>query len=106
MKKSKRQENMHCDIPHSFILKIPKMIQNIDLDVCIQDTIFLNCFLLEVFPSHSHNVGYLGSIPGSERSSREENGTLQYSYQGNPMDRGAWWATVCGVVKSQTRLSN
>ena len=30
---------------------------------------------------------------------------LQYAYLGNPMDRGAWWATVHGVEKSQTRLS-
>jgi len=31
---------------------------------------------------------------------------LQYSCLENPMDRGAWRATVCGVTKSQTRLSN
>ena len=31
---------------------------------------------------------------------------LQYSYLENPMDRKAWWATVHGVAKSQTRLSN
>ena len=31
---------------------------------------------------------------------------LQYSCLENPMDRGAWWATVCGVMKSWTRLSN
>ena len=38
---------------------------------------------------------------------REGNGTpLQYSCLGNPMDRGAWWAAVHGVVKSQTWLSN
>ena len=37
----------------------------------------------------------------------EGNGNpLQYSCLGNPMDRGAWWATVRGVTKSQTRLSN
>jgi len=37
----------------------------------------------------------------------EGNGNpLQYSCLGNPMDRGAWWATVHGVEKSQTRLSN
>ena len=37
----------------------------------------------------------------------EGNGTpLQYSCLGNPMDRGAWWATVHGVAKSQTQLSN
>ena len=38
-----------------------------------------------------------GSIPGSGRSSGERNGnTVQYSYLGNPMDRGAWQATVYG----------
>ena len=43
------------------------------------------------------NVGGLGSIPGSGRTSREGNGNpLQYSCLENPMDRGAWWATVHG----------
>ena len=37
----------------------------------------------------------------------EGNGTpLQCSCLENPMDRGAWWATVHGVTKSQTRLSD
>ena len=37
----------------------------------------------------------------------ESNGTpLQYSCLGNPMDGGAWWATVHGVAKSQTQLSD
>ena len=37
----------------------------------------------------------------------EENGNLlQYSYLENPMDGGAWWATVHGIAKSRTRLSN
>ena len=46
------------------------------------------------------------SIPGSERASGEGNGNpLQYSCLENPMDRGAWWATVHGVTKSRTRLS-
>ena len=41
-----------------------------------------------------------GSVPGSERSPEEGNGNpLQYSCLGNPMDRGAWWATVHGVPK-------
>ena len=51
------------------------------------------------------NAGDMGSIPGSGRSPGEGNGNpLQYSCLGNPMDRGAWWATVHGVTKSQTRL--
>ena len=46
-----------------------------------------------------------GSIPGYGRSHGEGNAnSLQYSCLGNPMDRGAWQATVHGVTKSQTRL--
>ena len=46
------------------------------------------------------NAGDAGLIPGSEWSPGEENGNpLQYSCLGNPMDRGAWWAIVCGVTK-------
>ena len=53
------------------------------------------------------NVGDLGSIPGLGRSPGEGNcNPLQYSCLENPMDRGAWWATVHGVAKSQTRLSD
>ena len=38
---------------------------------------------------------------------RKDNGSpLQYSCLGNPMDGGAWQASVHGVVKSQTRLSD
>jgi len=52
------------------------------------------------------NVEDLSSIPGLGRSPGEGNGNpLQYSYLENPMDRGAWWATVHGVAKSQTQLS-
>ena len=53
------------------------------------------------------NAGDLGLIPGLGRSPGEGNGNpLQYSCLENPMDRGAWWATVYGVAKSQTRLSD
>ena len=53
------------------------------------------------------NVGDLGSIPGLGRSPGEGNGNpLQYSCLENPMDRGAWRATVHGVAKSRTRLSD
>ena len=49
------------------------------------------------------NVGDLGLIPGLERSPGEGNGNpLQYSCLENPMDRGAWRATVHGVTESQT----
>ena len=48
-----------------------------------------------------------GSIPGSARLSGEgQSSPVQYSCLGNPMDRGAWRATVHGVAKSQTQLSD
>ena len=53
------------------------------------------------------NMGDLGSIPGSGRSSGEGNGNpLQYSCLEDPMDGGAWWAIVHGVTKSRTHLSD
>ena len=49
------------------------------------------------------NAEDLGSISGSGRTPGEENGyLLQYSCLGNPMDRGAWQATVNGVAESWT----
>ena len=53
------------------------------------------------------NVGDPGSIPGLGRSPGEGTGNpLQYSCLENPMDRGAWWATVHGAANSWTRLSD
>ena len=59
-----------------------------------------------VFPGGSvvknppDNAGDAGSIPGSGRSPGEGNGNpLQYSCLGNPINKGAWWATVHGVAK-------
>ena len=53
------------------------------------------------------DAGDPGLIPRSGRSPGEGNGyPLQCSCLENPVDRGAWWATVHGVAKSQTRLSD
>ena len=53
------------------------------------------------------NVGDPGSIPGPGRTPGEGNGNpLQYSCLKNSMDGGAWWATVHGTAKGQTRLSD
>ena len=53
------------------------------------------------------NAGDLDSIPESGRSLGEGHGyPLQYSFLENPMDRGAWGATVLGVAKSHTQLNN
>ena len=50
-------------------------------------------------------LGDAGVIPGSLRYPEEGNSNpLQYSCPGNPMDRGAWWATDDGVAK-ETQLS-
>ena len=56
-------------------------------------------------PANTGDTGDSGSIPGSRRSPGGSHGNpLQYSCLENLMDRGAWWATVHGVTKNQTRL--
>ena len=53
------------------------------------------------------NAGDLISIPGLGTSPEEGNGNpLQYSCLGNPWDRGTWTATVHGIAKSRTQLSD
>ena len=52
------------------------------------------------------NAGDPSSIPGSRRSPGEQNGyPLRYSYLENPMDRGAWQATVPRFAKNHTQLT-
>ena len=58
--------------------------------------------MVKNLPDNAGEVRDAGSIPGSERSPGEGHGNLlQYSWLENPMDRGAWPATVRGVAKSQ-----
>ena len=58
-------------------------------------------------PVNAGDTGDVGLTPKSGRSLGGRSGNpLQYSCLENPMDRGAWWATVPGVGKSQTGLSN
>ena len=53
--------------------------------------------------TNAGNIRDAGLIPGLGRSLGEgHDNTLQYSCLENPMGKGAWWATVCGVVNSQT----
>ena len=54
----------------------------------------------------ARNAGDPGSIPGSGRTPGEGNGNPLHSHLENFMDRGAWRATVHGVAKSRTRLSD
>ena len=56
-------------------------------------------------PANAGNIRDVGSIPELERSPGERHGnSLWYTCLENPVDRGAWWAVVYRVTKSQTRL--
>ena len=53
------------------------------------------------------DAGDMSLIPGSGRSAGGGDGhPFQYSCLKNPMDRGAWWAIIQSVAKSETRLSD
>ena len=75
----------------------------------IWESDFSHCCYFKSFPSGSdgkesvYNAGDPSLIPGLGRSPGEGNGNpLQYSCLEDSMDRGAWWAIVHGVTKSQT----
>ena len=79
-------------------------LKNSDLSPTVNNTLLGG----EGFPGGSDdkeytcNAGDPGSIPGLGRSPGEGNGNLLRYCLENPMDRGAWWATVHGVAKSRT----
>ena len=80
---------------------------------CTETSVFHHCSHTQGFPGGSDceesacNVGDLGSIPGLLRSpGKGTSYALQYSCLENSMNRGAWWATVHGVEKGRTRLSD
>ena len=61
--------------------------------------------MVKNLPANARDIRDMGSIPGLERSPGGGYGNpFQYSCQENPMDRGAWQATVQRVAKSQTQL--
>ena len=109
---------MHVVFPHKIYILAEKGIIIID---CLSSSEYVRFtkktffFLLDLsmgFPDgsayeesacHAGAAGDTGSIPGSGRPSGGGNGNpLQYSCLKSPMDRGAWWAAVRGVAKSQT----
>ena len=66
---------------------------------------FLGGSVIKNLPANAREARDAGSIPGLGRSPGGGHGNpLQYSCLENPMDRGAWWATVHGVAKSRTQL--
>ena len=98
--------NLNPAFPYFFFL---------NLYLFLPHQIFLKKFTICLlgFPGGSEvktsacNAGDLGSIPGWGRSPGEGNDNpLQYSCLENPMDGGTWWATVHGVAKSRTQLSD
>ena len=61
--------------------------------------------MVKNLPANAGDIRDMGSIPGSGSSTGGGHGNPpQYSCLENPMDRGAWWATVHSVSKSQIRL--
>ena len=64
--------------------------------------------VVKILPANAEDDARdVGSIPGIGRSPREGNGNpLRFSYQENPMNRGAWQATVLSVSRSRTGLSD
>ena len=95
-----------CFQPRPVVLSLISFFWNLGF-------IFRASVFLMGFPGSSdgkasaYNAGDPGSIPGSGRSPGEGNSNpLQYSCLENPMDWGAWWATVHGVAKSRTQLSD
>ena len=69
--------------------------------------VLMNQMVLKNTLANAGNIRDVGLIPGLGRFPGGRHGNpLQYSCLENPMDRGAWWATVYGVAKSWTRLSD
>ena len=61
--------------------------------------------MVKKLPANTGDITDMGSIPGPGKSPGEGNGNPhQYACLVNPMDRGAWWATVHSISKSQTQL--
>ena len=100
-----------------FISMLRALNQDLGAFLCLERFHLRFCFKvisdLLCFPDGSDgkefacSAGDPDSVPGSGRSPGEgNNNPLQYSCLQNSMDRGAWWATVPGVTKSQTQLSD
>ena len=99
-----------------FFLVIFILFSTVAAPVYISINSAQSCFFYISFPifpggsdgkASARNAGDPGWISGLGRSLGEGNGNpLQYSCLENSMDRGAWWATVHGVTKSRTQLSD
>ena len=71
--------------------------------VCLLNSVMGASLVAQMVKNLPTNAGNPGSIPGWGRSPGEKNGyPLQYSCLENPIDRGALWATVCGIAESNS----
>ena len=62
--------------------------------------------MVKKLPGNAEDTGGTSSVPGLGRSPEGgHSNSLHYSHLENPMDRGAWWATIHRVAKSQTQLN-
>ena len=78
-------EDFTMYLPHSWASQVVTVVKNL--------------------PANAGDATDVGLIPGLGRLPRGGHGNpLQYSCLENPMDTGAWWATVHGVAETQTRL--
>ena len=92
-------QSVNSQIPH------PPSDEDINWLIC--SGAFHAAVVVKNLPAYANagDVRHIGSIPGLGRSPGEGNGnSFQYSCLQNPMDREAWWATVCRVTKCQTWL--
>ena len=104
-----REDPMYCEKRNRFRYSRLESVQTDTWNTGSRFTVFLGLG----FPGGSDskesacNAGDPDSIPGSGRNPGEGNGNpFQYSCMENPMDRGTWWATLHGVAKRQTELSD
>ena len=95
-------------LPSQAPWKAPSLLKHLSKALLnIITTTFCNHLLYNKVKASACNAGDLSSLPGLGRSPGEGNeNPLQYCCLENPVDGGAWWATVHRVAKSQTWLSD
>ena len=89
----------------SFVVKLVSRSQQETQYIITNSRGFLGGSMVKNPPANPGVARDVDSVPESGRSPGGGNGNpLQYSYQNNPTDRGAWWATVHRVAESQAGL--
>ena len=90
---------MNNSLSHSLFKRSPENEKELLL-YCLSVKTTQMVLVVKKSPANIVDAGDTNSIPGSGRSPGRGHGNpLQYSCLGNPMDRGAWRVTVCGVKR-------